>query len=136
MDVVVVGTVAVVSADVVVVVALVVSTVLAVVDVLVIVEVVVAVVVGALVVGSVVVGGGASARAAAAIPIPKRSTIPSVAISFFGTTRRDYRCFRCGSAAPPLTSVVPRIKRLRETCRWRTCRSLVSPRRPTNPIHA
>ena len=51
-----------------------------------VVDVVVAVaVVGVLVVESVVVGGGASARAAVASPIPKRRTIPSVARSFSRT---------------------------------------------------
>jgi hypothetical protein len=47
----------------------------------VLVVVVAVVVVGALVVGSVVVGG-ASARAPAAAPLPKMTTVVSVAISF------------------------------------------------------
>jgi hypothetical protein len=59
-------------------------------SVLVVVDVVVAVVVvDSLVVGSVVVGG-ASARAAAATPLPKRTTVASVAISFGRATGRDY----------------------------------------------
>jgi hypothetical protein len=59
--------------------------------VLVVVDVVVTVVVvGALVVGSVAMGG-ASARAAAAAPLPKRTTVASVAISFWRAMRRDYR---------------------------------------------
>jgi hypothetical protein len=59
--------------------------------VLVVVDVVVAVVgVGALVVGSLVVGGS-SARAAAAAPLPKRTTVASVAVSFWRAMGRDYR---------------------------------------------
>ena len=81
------GAVVVVSAGVVVASVLVVV----VVSVLVVVDVVVAVVVVvALVVGSVGVGG-ASARAAAAAPLPKRTTVASVAVSFRRAMRRDYR---------------------------------------------
>ena len=82
------GAVVVVSAGVVVVSELVVvpASVLVVGDVV----VVAVVVVGALVVGSVVVGG-ASARAAAAAPLPKRTTVASVAVSFWRAMGRDYR---------------------------------------------
>ena len=55
-----------------------------------IVSVLVVVVVSVLVVGSVVVGGE-SACAAAAAPLPKRTTVASVAISFRRTMGRDYR---------------------------------------------
>jgi len=48
-------------------------------------------VVSVLVVGSVVVGGGESARAAAAAPLPNRTTVASVAISFWRAMGRDYR---------------------------------------------
>jgi hypothetical protein len=47
-------------------------------------------VVSVLVVGSVVVGGE-SARAAAAAPLPKRTIVASVAISFLRAMGRDYR---------------------------------------------
>ena len=47
-------------------------------------------VVGALVVGSVVIGGS-SARVAAAAPLPKSSTVASVAISVWRAMERDYR---------------------------------------------
>jgi hypothetical protein len=90
------GVVAVASVDgAVVVTVLVVSVVAA--DVVVVVGAVVvgAVVVGVVVGGALVVvspgGGGVSARAAAATPIPNRSTVPRVAISFFGVTESDYR---------------------------------------------
>ena len=83
------GAVAVVSAAVVVVSVLVVVAA----AVLVVVDVVGAVVVvGALVVGSVVVGGS-SARAAATAPLPKRTIVASVAISFWRAMGRDYRRF-------------------------------------------
>jgi len=51
--------------------------------------VVVVSVVSVLVVGSVVVGGE-SARAAAAAPLPKRTTVASVGTSFFRPTTPDY----------------------------------------------
>lgn len=79
-----------VSAGVVVVsVLVVVASVLVVVDV-----VVVAVVVGALVVGSVVVGGASARAAAAAAPLPKRTAVASVAISFGRTTDGIIRACR------------------------------------------
>ena len=56
--------------------------------------VVVAVVVGALVVGSVVVGGASARAAAAAAPLPKRTAIASVAISFGRTTDGIIRACR------------------------------------------
>ena len=79
-----VGGVVVVSAGVVVV------SVLVVVVVSVVVVASVVVVVSVLVVGSVVVGG-VSARAAAAAPLPKRTIVASVAISFRRAMGRDYR---------------------------------------------
>jgi hypothetical protein len=60
-----------------------------VVSVLVVVDVVV--VVGALVVGPVVVGEASARAAAAAAPLPKRTTVASVATTCFGTTIPDYR---------------------------------------------
>ena len=82
-----------VSAGVVVVsVLVVVASVLVVVDV-----VVVAVVVGALVVGSVVVGGASARAAAAAAPLPKRTAVASVAISFGRTTDGIIRACRTAS---------------------------------------
>ena len=85
-----VGGAVVVSAGVVVVsVLVVVASVVVVVDV-----VVVAVVVGALVVGSVVVGGASARAAAAAAPLPKRTAVASVAISFGRTTDGIIRACR------------------------------------------
>jgi hypothetical protein len=81
----------VVSGEVVVVSVLVVSVlVVLVVSVLVVLVVSVVAVVSVLVVGSVVVGGE-SARAAAAAPLPKRTNVASVAISFLRAMGRDYR---------------------------------------------
>jgi hypothetical protein len=60
-------------------------------SVLVVLVVSVVAVVSVLVVGSVVVGGE-SARAAAAAPLPKRTIVASVAISFWRAMGRDYRC--------------------------------------------
>lgn len=59
-----------------------------------------------LVVGSVVVGG-ASARAAAAAPLPNRTTAASVAVRFRRATGRDYRSF--SNVLPPQPGPDPTI---------------------------
>ena len=74
-------------------------------SVLVVVDVVVAVVVvDALVVGSVVVGGASATAAAAAAPLPKRTTVASVAVSFWRAMGRIIgacrTCFCTGDRDP------------------------------------
>jgi hypothetical protein len=90
-----------------------------VVSVLVVVVVVVDVVVAVVVVGALVGGsvgmGGASARAAAAAPLPKRTTVASAAISFWRAMGRDYR--RSSARRSPVLWSVRRQKTLQSSRR-------------------